>query len=126
MTGLFERKFKNVCLHHLNNCQVNFGDVGATINLFGSNIGSSKGKTIRQFCLHAEPGLDPVPHRIFCLYFRTQLKTDIMFVNKVPFLTIFPKTKNMVLLRCYQNIRSQLLLPSYTEFYSYTSTLGSK
>ena len=79
------RKFIDTCLRHLHNCPVTQGDARAANDIFGRNLGSIKGKTVRRANPHVEAGTDPVPRRILRLHGRVILCIDIMFVNAIPF-----------------------------------------
>ena len=81
-----ERKFREVCLQHLKNCPVTKGDAAVALDIFGQ--GSLKGKTPRSTAEHVPAGVDPVPPEILNVHQHVMLSIDIMYVNKIPFLTI--------------------------------------
>ena len=50
-----ERKFKEVCLRHLQNYPITKGDVAIANDVFGRNLGSIKGKTPRSVASWGRP-----------------------------------------------------------------------
>ena len=82
-----EQKFKEGCLQHLKNCPVTKGDAAVALDIFGRNLGSVKGKTPRSAAEHVPAGIDPVPPEILEVHRHVTLSIDIMYVNKIPFLT---------------------------------------
>ena len=76
----------NVAISHLRNCPVTKEDVWAADDIFGPNLGSLKGKTVWRPNKHVQAGSSAVPRRILEIHRNVVLSTDIMFVNKIPFL----------------------------------------
>jgi hypothetical protein len=73
--------------HSLPNCPINRQDVINAHTIFGRDIGSIKGKTIRsQLKGTLAAVLDNLPKEIMQQYRNITLCIDIMFVNKIPFL----------------------------------------
>lgn len=71
----------------LRNCPVTRADVLAAEDMFGSNLGSIRGKTPRR---HPDPVATPqymaVPPGILARHPTVSIAIDVMYVNKVPFL----------------------------------------
>mmetsp|Transcript_16222 Transcript_16222/g.24509 ORF Transcript_16222/g.24509 Transcript_16222/m.24509 type:complete len:108 (+) Transcript_16222:256-579(+) len=78
--------FQDVCILHLQDCEVTAADAKAAINIYGQNLGAIKGKTVWHPNPHVKAGVDPVPERILKLHGDIALAADIMSVNKIPFL----------------------------------------
>ena len=53
--------------------------------IFGPDIGSLKGKTVRRGTDHVEVSATPVPSELMSQYRDVTIGADIMFVNKLPF-----------------------------------------
>jgi hypothetical protein len=66
----------------LRNCPVSRSDVMTAEDIFGPNLGSFKGKTVR-----SKNAVADVPYHIIKLHKDVTLCFDIMFVNKIAFLT---------------------------------------
>ena len=80
------RELMDVTIKHLNDCPVSRADILAAEDIFGSNVGSLKGKTPRKSTAHVHGSTDGVPHDIMRIHQRITLTVDIMFVNTIPFL----------------------------------------
>ena len=79
------RKYKDVILEYLRDSPVTKADIDAAEDIFGPNMGSLKGKTVRRPNQHVASGIDAVPAEVIKLHQHLTLAIDIMFVNKVPF-----------------------------------------
>ena len=80
------KQIRDVVIKHLANCPVTRSDIIATDHIFGPNLGSLKGKTPRRLPDHVKANIDPVPQQILRTYKNITLCTDIIFINKIPFL----------------------------------------
>jgi hypothetical protein len=70
----------------LKDCPIVGTDVMAAEDIFGSNVGSLKGKTVRRGGIHVNPEYHQVPSPLMEKYQHVTLCIVIMFVNKLPFL----------------------------------------
>jgi hypothetical protein len=70
----------------LKDCPVVRADVIAAKDIFGPNLGSLKGKTVRHTGDRVRPEFEQVPVEIMERYRDVMICIDIMFVNKIPFL----------------------------------------
>jgi hypothetical protein len=71
--------------NHLPNCPINRHDIMAAEHIFGPDVGSLKGKTVRRAPIGARPLLTTIPAEVMSRYRSVTLCADIMFVNKIPF-----------------------------------------
>jgi hypothetical protein len=79
------RRYQDTIIDFMGDCPVTKADVQAAENIFGPNLGSLKGKTVRRANDHVLTGIDPMPNEIMEIYRDVTLAIDITFVNKVPF-----------------------------------------
>jgi hypothetical protein len=70
----------------LQNCPVSRGDIMAAEDIFGPNLGSLKGKTVRHKNIHVPSLVADVPYEIIRAHRDVTLCFDIMFVNRIAFL----------------------------------------
>ena len=80
------KQMRDIAIKHLSNCPITRSDIIAADHIFGPNLGSLKGKTPRKLPEHVKANIDPVPHQILKIYRNIMLCTEIMFINKIPFL----------------------------------------
>ena len=69
----------------LPNCPVTRRDITAAEDIFGPDVGSLKGKTVRKPVPRARTRLINVPFKLMKLYRDVIVACDIMFVNRIPF-----------------------------------------
>ncbi|KAG7373060.1 hypothetical protein IV203_033784 [Nitzschia inconspicua] len=81
-----DQQLSDVAIHHLRGCPVTKHSIRVASDVFGPNLGSLKGKTVHRPSSHVQPHTDPVPPEILARHRDVILATDIMFVNKIPFL----------------------------------------
>jgi hypothetical protein len=70
----------------LRNNPITRDDVIAADDIFGPNLGSLKGKTVRKASGRVELRMVPIPAMIMERYRQVTLAGDIMKVNKIPFM----------------------------------------
>ena len=70
----------------LQNCPVTREDIAAAEDIFGPNLGSLKGKTVRHKNNRVDSLVADVPYDIIKVHKDVTLCFDIMFVNKIAFL----------------------------------------
>jgi hypothetical protein len=69
----------------LPNCPVTRADIIAADRIFGPDVGSLKGKTVRRAPVAVETDILAIPESIMLRYTKVTVSGDIMFVNKIPF-----------------------------------------
>jgi hypothetical protein len=72
--------------HLLPNCPITREDIKAAENIFGPDLGSLKGKTVRRAPTAVRPELVAFPPDLMEHHKSVTLCADIMFINKIPFL----------------------------------------
>jgi hypothetical protein len=97
----------------LPNCPITKDDILAAEYIFGPDLGSLKGKTVRKSQTPVRPGLVSFPLEIMGRYKRLTLCVDVMFVNKIPFLVTISRklkfgTAEMILNRTAKTIMTAI------------------
>jgi len=72
--------------HLLKNNPVQCMDIKAAESIYGTNLGSLKGKTVTRNGITVDGQISGVPPAIKQKYKSVTLCIDLMFVNKIPFL----------------------------------------
>ena len=70
---------------HLDGCPVTYKDVQAADDIYGPNLGSLKGKTVRQNNQPVSSDIAGVPFHVMEKHRNITLAIDVMFINKIPF-----------------------------------------
>ena len=76
----------DVGIKHMSDCPINRADIAAADDIFGPNLGSLKGKTVRKANPHVITSTGGLPPDIMKLHKDVTLAIDIMFVNKIAFI----------------------------------------
>ena len=74
-----------IAITHLRDCPVKRSNIAVAEDIFGTNLGALKGKTVWQPNPHVAMGVDGVPPEIIKTHRSIILTMDIMFINKIAF-----------------------------------------
>ena len=86
------RDFKAIIrMNAIQNCPVTSEDIEIAEQVFGKDIGSLKGKTVRSKPLPVIKDYVNIPKELMIRHENIELAMDMMFVNKIPFLTTISK-----------------------------------
>jgi hypothetical protein len=119
------RQFKSILQRHqLPNCPVNLGDVAAAEDIFGPDIGSLKGKTVRKATPHAPSQLIPVPLPILKQYRNITLAGDVLHVNRIPFFVTISHHLRFCTSEMVTNQQAPTLLASIKQVRSFYAHRG--
>jgi hypothetical protein len=77
---------KIVSTNQLPNCPVTKADILAAEHIFGPDVGSLKGKTMRRRPHLAKPIIEPLLPQVMSWYRNVTLAADVMHVNGIPML----------------------------------------
>ena len=110
----------------LPNCPVNRRDVLRAEQIFGPDIGSLKGKTVRRQPPQVEVTEVTLPPTIHQHYQEVTLGCDILFVNKVPFLMSISQHLRFSTAQHIKNNKEQQFSMVYEQSTRYTFNAGSK
>jgi hypothetical protein len=69
----------------LPNCPITRKDILAVEHIFGPDVGSLKGKTVRRGAPHVDICTFDIPASLISQYHEVVLAADVMFVNRIPF-----------------------------------------
>jgi hypothetical protein len=72
--------------NQLRNCPITKADIMAAEHIFGPDVGSLKGKTVRRRPHRVRQVIEPLPPDIMSRYQNVTLCVDVMFVNEIPLL----------------------------------------
>jgi hypothetical protein len=75
-----------VTANQLPNCPVTRADILAAEHIFGPDVGSLMGKTVRRKPHLAKPVIEPLPPQVMSRYHNVTLAADVMHVNGIPML----------------------------------------
>ncbi len=80
------RQFTDITQKHLlHNCPITKADIAAAEDIYSTNLGSLKGKTVSRANQHVTTTVDEVPPDIMHIHHDVTLAIDIMFINAIPF-----------------------------------------
>jgi hypothetical protein len=101
------------------NCDVTRQDILNAEDIFGPDIGSLKGKTVRQASDQVlSSGLIPIPALIMDHYRKIILGVDVMKVNKMPFLVSISRAIKFGTVAWLKNARADTLMTNIKEVHN--------
>ena len=93
------------------NCDVTRQDILNAEDIFGPDLGSLKGKTVRTASAQVRAGgLVPIPITIMAQYRRVVLCMDVMKVNKLPFLVTMSRAIKFGTMAWLKNAKTNTIL----------------
>ena len=81
-----DRELMDVSIEYLPNCPVTRRDIHIAKDIYGANLGSLKGKTVRRTLPHVPSGADPIPYELLKRHPGVTIVVDIFFINNISFL----------------------------------------
>jgi hypothetical protein len=107
------RAFLNIVDKNLlKDCPIVREDVLAAEDIFGPNLGSLKGKTVRQTGERVRAEYDEIPKGIMERYRDVTICVDLMYINKVPFLVTISRHLKFGTIEAVKNRRHKVLVPA--------------
>ena len=101
---LSKRDFENmVCLNMIVNCPVTFSDVKNTKLIFGSDMTSLKRKSVRRKPACVVTDYIEIPREKLELRRELEVSTDIVFINKLPFLVSISRQLKFTMIEYLSN-----------------------
>jgi hypothetical protein len=97
------------------NCPVNAADITAAEDIYGTNLGSLRGKTVHRPNSHIQTGVDGVPPEIMLLHREVTLAVDIMFINAVPFFITVSRNIKFGTVHCVSDRKIPTVLKALRE-----------
>ena len=94
----------------LPNCPVTRKDVVAAENIFGPDLGSLKGKTVRRSAERVEAYTVDIPASLMSQYRQVTLAADIMFVNKIAFFVTISRNIKFGTVEMLLNQQNKMIL----------------
>jgi Reverse transcriptase (RNA-dependent DNA polymerase)/Zinc knuckle len=108
----------------LPNCPITQKDIIAAEKIFGPDVGSLKGKTVRRAAERVEGLTVDIPASLVSRYVDVTVGVDIMFVNKIPFLVSISRHIKFCTAELLQNQQSKTLLTAIKHIKSVYSKRG--
>lgn len=94
----------------LSNCDVKAQDVINARRIFGPDVGSLKGKTVRQKEPHVELSITPIPEDIMERHRQLVVCFDIMYVNGIAFLVSISRALKFCTAEALANRKAETIL----------------
>jgi hypothetical protein len=98
--------------NHLPNCPVTRRDALNAEAIFGTDVGSLKGKTVHRSSVPVQPVMNDLPAETMAAYRDIILCADIMYVNKIPFFVTISRHIHFSTVEMIHNRKSDTLLNS--------------
>ena len=81
-----DRELMDVSIEHKSNCPITRCAIHIAKDIYGPNLGSLKGKTVRRTLPHLPSGVDPMPSELQKRHPGVTITMDILFINNMAFL----------------------------------------
>jgi hypothetical protein len=95
-----KRDFQGLVRHNLlKDCPITPDDVNNANKIFGPDLATIRGKTVRQKPERVVTDYVEILRDFFEKHYRNTLVTDIMFVNLVPFLVLASRSLNLITIK---------------------------
>jgi hypothetical protein len=102
----------------LPNCPVTHRDAVNAEIIFGPDLGSLKGKTVRQSSIHIQPVLNDLPLDIMSQYRDVTMTCDIFFVNKIMFFVTRSRHIQFSTVETISNRKPETVLKAFTNVHN--------
>lgn len=96
----------------LKNCDVGAQDIINARKIFGPDVASLKGKTVRQKEAHVEMAITPIPQDVMERHREVIVCFDVMYINSIAFLVSISRGLKFCTTEALENRRSTTLLTS--------------
>jgi hypothetical protein len=93
----------------LPNCPVTVQDIKTAEDIFGPDLGSLRGKTVRRGGTHVEASTVSIPRSIITDHQRVVLCADVMTVNKIPFFVTISRKIKFGTVEAIKNMKNSTL-----------------
>ena len=105
------KDFKNMVTNNLiNNCPITIEDIKIAEDIYGPNIATLKGKTVRKNPVPVKEDYIEVPSSILNMHGNVTLSADIMFVNRMPFFVTLARNIKFTTIEILTNRKAETLL----------------
>jgi hypothetical protein len=109
----------------LRNCPITRDDVIAAEDIFGPDLGSLKGKTVRKASRKVELRMIPIPAMIMDRYKAVTLAADIMKVNKIPMMVSISSVIKFGTVELLKDQKMGTILGTFDTSMDYTPSVAS-